>query len=608
MKLSKTVLIVLLIETLIFFAIFLGVGFFFFEEPDWNVINPFVYRIQSGLLLFFKFLPAIFITGILIGYSWGFGKQNKNPTRRFSELFAIYLKNVLITSLICTALCFIAAEVGTPLISYSRKNMEENSKNVGEYIELAKKHLAIGDYGAALFYANYVLEINPDSQESIELVSFIEESQFLQRKDNSVIEKSEIPSITTSKTATMTIPELMQTALTSYSNKDYFNAHYYASLVLEISKTTDGNLASAKQLASDAWNKLAEINSFDNALSSQVFQRKKDGYVALTSGDYSKAYYIFYDLLEKYPLDYDIKNFYEVSKELLSSQYFFTDETLDKQQFEKYRNVFFTLPRLDGGKDIVSIKGITSANSTGGKIQYLRGFSVVSYDKYNEWLMSFSVPYAKMCSYPLEDMSQDLIGYISETSNTRFVPYVFLKSVDRKYENIFIGPRFETRKGYVSEPSTTYIMPIPFEDFAMLCDVSHGPETMSLISLYKFSKVASSYGYSSEIFSQVLINRFSFPLILLICFILAGILAWNSRIFVNDSFKFSWILLFPIILVLSFIFVQCFRFVLSLIFYAVLSLTYINHGAVILSFVILLVLLFLCLLRFVSLKSDKGNE
>ena len=57
-------------------------------------------------------------------------------------------------------------------------------------------------------------------------------------------------------------------------------------------------------------------------------------------------------MLEKYPLDYDIKNFYETSKELLGTRYFFIDETLDKQQFEKFRNVFFTIPRLDGGKDI----------------------------------------------------------------------------------------------------------------------------------------------------------------------------------------------------------------------------------------------------------------
>ena len=606
MKLTKTVFIVLLLETLIVFGLCVGAGFIFSEEPEWALINPMLYKFQTGLLYFFNLLPAIFITGIMVGYSWGFGKKKVNPTHRFSEIFVVYLKNVLITSLICTSLCFIAAEVGIPLISYSRTNMEENSKNTAEYIGLAKKNLAIGDYGAALFYANYVLDLSPDSAEAMELVRFIEENQYLQRQDKIAKEKSENTSIMTSKTASMTIPELMEKAVDCYDSKDYFNAHYYASLVLEISKSRDGNLASAKQLASDAWNKLVEIDAFENDLAGQVFHRKKEGYTALTAGDYSKAYYIFYELLEKYPLDYDIKNFYEISKELLSTRYFFIDETLDKQQFEKFRNVFFTLPRLDGGKDIISIKGITSIESTGGMIQYLRGFSIVSYDKNEKWLMSSSVPYAKMCSTPLENMSQELIDYISTISNTRFVPYIFLKSVDRKSESIFLEPRFEKSEDYKPEFTTTYVMPIPFEDFAMLCDVSHGPDTMSLISLYRFASIASDYGYSTEIYSQSLINRLSYPLLLLICFIFSSILAWNSRIFVDDSFKFSWLLLFPIIIALSYTFVRALRFVLSLLFYAILA--YVGNGALFISLFILVLLLFLCLIRFVSLKSDRGKE
>ena len=50
-------------------------------------------------------------------------------------------------------------------------------KNTAEYIGLAKKNLAIGDYGTALFYANYVLDLSPDSAEAMELVRFIEENQ-----------------------------------------------------------------------------------------------------------------------------------------------------------------------------------------------------------------------------------------------------------------------------------------------------------------------------------------------------------------------------------------------------------------------------------------------
>ena len=607
MKLSKTVFFVLLIETLVVFFICVASGFIFFETPDWNLGSPFLYKFQNGLLLFFKLLPAIFVAGIIIGYSWGFGKQNNNPPHRFSEIFVIYLKNVIISSLICTSLCFLAAEVGIPLISYSRAQMEENSKNIDEYIILAKKNLATGDYGTALFYANYVLDIAPNSQEAIDLARFIEESQFLNKKEI-VSDNDVLPTLVTTKISDMTVPELFKKATEYYAKEDYFNAHYYSSLVLEISKLNYANRDYAKQLASDSWNKLLHIDAFENDLSKEVFQRKKEGYIALSSGDYSKAYYIYQDLLEKYPLDYDIKNFYETSKELLGTRYFFIDETLDKQQFEKFRNVFFTIPRLDGGKDIISIKGITSIDTTGGRVQYLRGFSVVSYDKNDEWIMSLSVPYAKMCSMPLENMSQELTDYIGVFSETKFVPYLFLKSVDRKYENIFITPRIETKDGLNLISATSYVMPIPFEDFAMLCDVSHGPETMSLISLYKFSKVASDYGYSSEIYSQSLINRFSYPVILLICFLLASIIAWNSRILSEDSFKFSWLLLFPVIIVLAYAFIQCFRFMMSLVFYAILVfVAFVGNGAVFISLFILLFVLFLCFLRFVSLKSN-SNE
>lgn len=606
MKLSKTVLLVLLIETFVVFFLCIVLGFLSFEEPDWVLTNPFLYKIQSGLLLFFKFLPAVFIAGILIGFSWAFGKQKNNPTYRFSDVFVIYLKNVLITSLICTALCFFASEVGTPLISYSRSRMEENSKDIEEYISLAKKNLATRNYGSALFYANYVLDLLPNSQEAIDLLRNIEESQFLQKKNNISETEDILPTLITEKTSSMSITELMQKAQECFSQKDYFNAHYYASLVLEISKSNYANRDYAKRLASESWNNLLHIDAFEDDLSKQVFQRKKDGYIALTSGDYSKAYYIFQDLLEKYPLDYDIKIFYEASKELLSTRYFFIDETLDKQQFERFRNVFFTVPRVDGGRDIISIKGITSLDSAGGKIQYLRGFSVVSYDKNNEWIKSFSVPYAKMCSMPLENMGQELIDYIGEFSNTGFVPYVYLKSVDRKYEDIFIIPRTESKEGIETVISTSYVMPIPFEDFAMICDVSHGPETMSLASLYRFSKVASNYGYSSEIYSQTLINRFTYPLVLLICFLIASIIAWDSRILSNESFKFSWLLLFPIIIFLAYTFIQCFRFVMSLVFYAILVfVAFVGNGAVFISLFILLFVLFICFLRFVSLKSNR---
>ena len=61
MKLSKTVFLVLLIETIVAFLFCIGIGFIFHEEPDWNLTNVSVYKTQTGLLIFFNFLPALFI-------------------------------------------------------------------------------------------------------------------------------------------------------------------------------------------------------------------------------------------------------------------------------------------------------------------------------------------------------------------------------------------------------------------------------------------------------------------------------------------------------------------------------------------------------------------
>ena len=54
MKLTKTVFIVLLLETLIVFGLCVGAGFIFSEEPDWALINPMLYKFQTGLLYFFN--------------------------------------------------------------------------------------------------------------------------------------------------------------------------------------------------------------------------------------------------------------------------------------------------------------------------------------------------------------------------------------------------------------------------------------------------------------------------------------------------------------------------------------------------------------------------
>lgn len=600
MKLVKNILFILFIYSLLACIICIIGGFVFFKVPDLVLINAPVYHIQQGLLLFLKILPAIFISGIVVGYSWAFGKEKSNTKVRFSAVFAQYLKTVFIIGLLCTLLCFISNEVIVPYILFSQSKVKSDSNNVQEFLDLANKNLDEDDYFSAEFYTQLILDLDETNNDALALRSIIEKdknNKIQKAQDEILQENKPIPSIDN----TMTIPQLMDKAITCYYQKNYFDAHYYATLVLDISNSTDGNRDLATEIATDSWNNLKDYHVFEDELSKTVFESKKTGYEAIIDGDYSKAYYTFKELIDSYPLDQDIQNYYSRAKDLLNARVFFIDETYDLQKFEQYQNVHFAIPRVDGGKDIVSIKGITITKQTGSMLQYLRGFSLISYDKNNQLLMTLSVPYAKLCSVPVGNISASLRDYVKTTS-TKYLPYLFFNSVDRSDSTISISPEIKYYNGYSLTFDSTYIFPIPYEDFGMLCDASNGPETMPLISLFKFAENANKYGFSTEVYSQLLITRLTYPFIVMICFILAAIIGWGSRLFTNDAFKFRWLFMFPLTTLIAYIFLDILTYVINILFYVVLGVA--ANASLLICLVVMIIFLFLCALRFISLKSN----
>lgn len=601
MKLIKNILFILFIYSLLACVICIICGFLFFKAPNLLLINVTIYHIQQGLLLFLKILPAIFISGIVVGYSWAFGKEKSETKVRFSAVFAQYLKTVFIIGLFCTLICFISSEVIVPYILFSQSKAKDDSNNIQEFLDLAEKNLENEDYFSAEFYTQLILDLDKTNNDALALRSIIEnEKNNKLQKEEEIIpqENKPIPAID----STMTIPQLMDKAVACYYQKDYFDAHYYASLVLDISNSTDGNRELATEIATDAWNNLEDYHAFDDELSKTVFESKKTGYEAIIDGDYSKAYYTFKKLLDSYPLDQDIQNYYSRARDLLNARAFFIDETYDLQKFEQYKNVHFAIPRVDDGKDIVSIKGITITKQTGSMLQYLRGFSLISYDKNNQLLMTLSVPYAKLCSVPIGNISSSLSDYIQAFSSTKYLPYLFFHSVDRSDSTINIKPEIKYYNGYSLTFDSTYILPIPYEDFGMLCDASNGPETMPLISLFKFAENASIYGFSTEVYSQLLISRLTYPFLVMICFILAAIIGWGSRLFTNDAFKFRWLFMFPLTTLIAYIFLDILTYVINILFYVVLGVA--ANASLLICLVVMIIFLFLCALRFISLKSN----
>ena len=609
MTILKRVLFVLGIGIASCFAIFSGLCFFIFDAPELELSTPAAYKFMTGMKWFFDFLPATFFAGITIGYSFAFGRAHIVKKERFSQRFGIYLKQIVLVSLCSTVLCFIAKEIGTPLIETRQVKLVEKSQDLRKYLLLAQEAYDRQDYNLASFYIKSALDINSKHQEVFELNLKIETE--LAEKQNVFNAKptEEKNNGTFSSGNRLSATKLIQKAQECFDNEDYINAHYYANQAYELCASNESNKTLAMKIALESWSKLSETKSFYDDVPASVFAEKKEAYNALASGDYSKAYYDFSDLKERYPRDYDIQKYYAQAKEKLSSVCFFIDETDNLQEFEQYNHVLFTVKNENNGKDIIAIEGVTTVKSTENMIMYLRQFSVATFNEKGNLVRKISVPYAKLVSHPLESLSKPIIDLVTQNYKTKLVPCIFLKSVDRMDKSIYIEPKYtfyDDNGKEIKNPAEKtdftnfYIVPVSLEQFNTLCDVSNGINRMNILPLIHFSQNSNSFGYPQEIIIYALLNRTMYPLILFICFIFCGIIAWHTRLFTSDSFKFSWVFIFPFLVIFSYFLLRVLLYFIGLVFYALVS--KLGLYSIFVALALLLIATVAIAIRFVSVK------
>ena len=127
-----------------------------------------------------------------------------------------------------------------------------------------------------------------------------------------------------------------------------------------------------------------------------------------------------------------------------------------------------------------------------------------------------------------------------------YVPYILLKSVDRHSSSNQVLPTYTFAYDYPNEiEERAIILEMPYEDINLIRQASKGAEQMPIPALFQFSEKASSYGYSSAIYACSLAYRISFPLFMMICYIIVGLFSWNYRLMPGRPIKFRWILTFP---------------------------------------------------------------
>lgn len=582
------------IYTAVIFALCLLISVFFIPRPEFLISGTeksFVFF--YGLYIFLVCLPGILLSGFTVSCAVLWQKKSGNSRSRFSEAMFSRFKLVLFSSLLFILFLSLNEEIFKPSAKRKIDFIKEAPADFADALSIAGHFLEQDQPLLALQYAEKAVKISPkdaDAQRVLKLArdsaDLLIDSELHGKKEAPEAEKLQKP--LHEKDKGHTILELLEKSDSAAEKKQWFDAHYWASLALEACDGKNTNLDAAAEKSNYAWKMLSLPVEFDNSMEQKYYKIKKDGYAAFSRGDFLKAYYTFLGLKNNYVQaenDPDVNKFLALSEEDLENQYFFFDETKYMEELSDSHKIYFSLDYPDGSKNVFYISNAMDIKKEGGLVRYMENLNVVHYDENNEFDYSFFVPFAKAVAQPVSEFGQENLSYLGIEKSWEYVPSVILQSVDRNTEGLVSSPVYSYEPTGLSEldaknlgaentlkkeyskriplnikNGSIMILPMQFSDFNLINAAAGGAKEMPLPVLFKLLPRASGYGFSQEVFAQNLVQRATFPFIMLIMFVFCACIGWNYRIENPDEiFKFKWTLLIP---VLSFIMVVSFSIVL----------------------------------------------
>lgn len=566
-------------------AICIGIGFFTPVATNVPHKSISVYKLLSGFENFIRFLPVLMITSFTISCAVDFGRNSEGSTSRFSKAMATRYKNIVITSLIIAFIFTLCVEVFGVLIAQQKSGIVNQPKLLNNYVKVGNVLFENGYYERSMNYADAALRLDPNMSEAADLRERAEVENTRDKTANirfklyeSVQEAEKVERVKIDAQQLNEVYQLLLKAQSSFDKKQWFNAHYYAELGINLATPKDTNLESLKKISTAAWNNLSEYHNLSKTDSQEAFEKKYQGYLALVEKDDLKAYYIFRELYmssREFQSDPDVVFYMHIAENRINERYFFIDETMELKSFENANDVYFSYAYEDGSKDIVYFKGLTTVKDTGNSIQYLRDLSVSSIDSDGKLFRTMNVPYAKVLPVSVKTLTSTTKTLMGISDDIDYVPYIMLKSVGREKPNTEIKPQYTYAPDYFVTSKAVdpdyLLLSIPYDDLLLLEEIPNDIDGLNILSLFKLINKISDYGYDSYVYALSLMNRILYPLILLCMFILVGVFAWNNRIGTNQYFKLSWIFAFPIFLVVAGIFYKGSLFIFNLINFTLIT-------------------------------------
>ena len=612
---KKTISIILIYAAIIFIACLIGT-YAYRQLPELIPSTKNTYRVMRALNWFLMLLPSILLSGFAIACSVIWKGQGEFLTKRFSEAMMKRFAFVIPVSLVMVLILSLNYELIQPAVYEKYLGLETAVTDLKSNKSTARNLLNAGQPEIAYQYALRATQLSEDDEEAAQLLLDVKNAVDLARdralhdKKKLTIDEAERP--ISSADRSYSVQDLLQKSQAAMDEKDYFQAHYWASLAVQACTETDTNLNIAKAAAAEAWDKLKNPVDFKNQEAYDYYMRKMGAYQALQSGttsDNLSAYYAFKALSRNgHADDPDIIRYLALAQEAVESEYFFIDETENLTKLENNRNIYFSIENKNNGtKDVIYIKGSWDTKSDGYAVRYLDGLTIVTFSKSGKFMRSMYAPIAKVISQPVSVLDDETKRLQGIQDSWKSIPYVMLQAVDRETKGVVVAPSYSyvesglpdyvlQAEGLVDRSPLTdtmqmeetiselktivtrmlpetrsIILPMPYRDFTATNQATGGPDRMDLATLFLFLKKAQDYGFSTEVFSRSLLGRAMFPLLMLMLFIAFATLGWNYRVDDDTSFKFRWLFLVPIAGAITYLILKIIEYFYDLLNYVIVG-------------------------------------
>ncbi|MDR2553611.1 MAG: hypothetical protein LBD31_10680 [Treponema sp.] len=500
------------------------------------------WRFVKGLTAFIKSFPALAFSALVIPFglrehsAGGYAGSTYVGSQGFSLLFLKYITWPVITACTAVAVYGLLFFLVFPLASDFGAAMEDQGELYIQAQAKAKTSAAGRDWDEAARFISICERIWSGNGEIEKLKTSVTSALASRRQSEVEAKRKEIAPDEGAASIWPGIPgdpvnsaDALRLAEEALNGERYYDAHWLATLAQRLAVPGNAETGSALALASRAWEKIAALApGVQEQERYSLYRMKREGYEALTAGDWIGAFYVFQELSALTPADPDVDKYLTASRNGVANVAFFIDE-LDLAIGHILTGAVFSFPGnaepelsqgdAPGGRIALRFASLASLPD----FAYAWGPEAVAADGEGNFRYRVSADYAKLVPVTLKD---------NAGKNTERV-VLLLRALDRNNREGCRDPVWvRGESGGVQDSATEpaqIMLNVSYADFLLLSKLKRGIDGLGLNELFAAEERFGGHGYISESFRAEILYRLADPLFFLPLTILALILGWRYR-------------------------------------------------------------------------------